>query len=239
MVPVSACGRAPVLLPTRGYTSAIGRSSLAVESRSGVTMTADASVWDDSPRNLASEVTPVWVTLHNASGRRLRVQYDEFSLGGASGAHYVALAPYVFRTSTTRAVFEVPNGGYFDKFQIAAYLAPFYPWLPVWEGPLPCSPFVTSAAWQTHLPSAGVLDRALPEGVLENRGTASGYLYFQKVGAGEREVTLQAGLQEPTQARQATTHRLASIDIPFRRAYRRPPKLSPSYTPPPGAIWMY
>jgi hypothetical protein len=239
MAPVSACGRAPVLLPASGYTSAIGRSTLAVESRSGVTMTADASVWDDSPKNLASEVTPVWVTLHNASGRQLRVQYDEFSLGGASGAHYVALAPYVFRTSTTRAVFEVPNGGYFDKFQIAAYLAPFYPWLPVWDGPLPSAPFVTSAAWQTRLPTAGVLDRALPEGVLENRGTASGYLYFQKVGAGEREVTLQAGLQEPTQARQATTHRLASIDIPFRRAYRRPPKLAPSYTPPRGATWMY
>lgn len=238
MAPVSACGRAPVLLPASGYTSAMGRSSLAVESRSGVTMTADASVWDDSPKNLANEVTPVWVTLHNASGRRLRVQYDEFTLGGASGASYVALAPYVFRTPTTRAVFEVPDGGYFDKFQIAAYLAPFYPWLPVWDGPLPSGPFVTSAAWRTRLPTAGVLDRALPEGVLENRGTASGYLYFQKVGAEERAVTLQAGLQEPAEVRQAA-HRIASIDIPFRRAYRRPPKLSPSYTPPKGATWMY
>ena len=236
--PVSACGRAPVLLPASGYKSAIGRSSLAVESRSGVTMTADASVWNDAPKNLPSEVTPVWVTLHNATGRRLRVQYDEFTLGGASGASYVALAPYVFRTPTTRAVFEVPDGGYFDKFQIAAYLAPFYPWLPVWDGPLPAGPFVSSPAWRVHLPTAGVLDRALPEGVLENRGTASGYLYFQKVGAEEREVTLQAGLQEPTGARQ-TAHRIASIDISFRRAYRRPPKESPSYTPPKGATWMY
>jgi hypothetical protein len=82
-----------------------------------------------------------------------------------------------------------------------------------------------------------MLDRALPEGVLENGGTASGYLYFQKVGTREREVTFLAGLQEPTWERQPT-HQLASIDIPFRRIDRRPPTASP-YVAPRGATWMY
>jgi hypothetical protein len=237
MAPVGACSGEPVLLPAYGSTSVVGRSSLAVESRSGVTMTADASVWDDSPKSLATEVTPVWVTFSNATGRRLRVQYDEFRLRGTSGASYVVLAPYVLRASRTKPVFEVPNGGYFDRFKVAAYLAPFYPWLPVWDGPLPYGPFVSPVAWRASLPTPGMLDRALPEGVLENGGTASGYLYFQKVGAKEGQVTFQAGLQEPTSAPQAT-HQLAWIDIPFRRIYQRPPNESP-YTVPTGPAWMY
>ena len=235
---VGACATEPALLPASGYTSAIGRRSLAVESRSGVTVTADGSVWDGSPKKLATDVTPVWVTLQNATGRSLRVQYDEFTLRGASGATYIALAPYVLRASKSSPVFEVPDGGDFDKFQVAAYLAPFYPWLQVWNGPLPYGPTINSVWWRASLPTATMLDRALPEGVLENGGTASGYLYFQKVRPGEGEVTFLAGLQEPTGTLQPT-HQVASIDIPFRRVDRRPPRTSPSYNPPPGAVWMY
>ena len=122
---VGACATEPELLPASGRKSAIGRSSLAVESRSGVTVTADGSVWDSSPKNLATELTPVWVTLHNDTGRSLRVQYDEFTLRGASSAIRIALAPYVLRASRSRPVFEVQDGGDFDKFHVAAYLAPF------------------------------------------------------------------------------------------------------------------
>jgi hypothetical protein len=227
----------PELLPASGYTSAIGRRSLAVESRSGVTVTADGSVWDSSPKKLPTEVTPVWVTLHNATGRSLRIQYDEFMLRGASGAIYSALAPYVLlRASRSRAFFEVPDGGYFYKFDVAAYLAPSYPWLPVWKGPLPCGPSINSVAWRTGVPTASMLDRALPEGVLENGGTASGFLYFQKVDVRESRATFRAGLQEPTRSRQPT-HKLAAIDIPFRRVDRRPRTDSP-YTAPRAPDWM-
>ncbi len=231
-----ACTTEPELLPASGYTSAIGRRSLAVESRGGVTVTADGSVWDSSPKKLANELTPVWVTLHNESGRSLRIQYDEFTLRGASGAIYIALAPYALRASRSNPVFEVPDGGYFDRFHVAAYLAPFYPWLPVWNGPLPYGPSLHSVAWRAGLPTASMLDRALPEGVLENGGNASGFLYFQKVDVRESGATFQAGLQEPTGARQPT-HRLAAIDIPFIRVDRRPPNESP-YTAPSGPPWM-
>jgi hypothetical protein len=233
---LSACGTQPQLLPASGDTSAIGRRSLAVESRSGVTVMADGSAWDGSPKNLPIEVTPVWVTLHNATGRPLRVQYDEFVLRGASGAIYIALAPYVLRASVSKPVFEVPDGGYFDKFHVAAYLAPFYPWLPVWKGPLPYGPSTNSVARRTGASTASMLDGALPEGVMENSGTASGFLYFQKVDVREDRATFLAGLQEPTRARQPT-RQLAAIAIPFRRVDRRPPNDSP-YTAPRGPDWM-
>jgi hypothetical protein len=234
---VGACATEPALLPASGHASAIGRRSLAVESRSGVTVTADGSVWDSSPKKLATEVTPVWVTLQNATGRPLRVQYDEFTLRGASGAIYIALAPYALRAAEPSPVLEVPNGGYFDKFQVAAYLAPFYPWLPVWNGPLPYGPSIYSVAWRPSLPTASMVDRALPEGVLESSGTASGFLYFQKVGAREHEATFVAGLQEPTGPLQPP-HQLAWIDIPFLRVDRRPPTDSP-YNAPSSPVWMY
>ncbi len=233
---VGACATEPELLPASGHKSALGRSSLAVESRSGVTVTADGSVWDSSPKNVATELTPVWVTLHNETGRSLRVQYDEFTLKGASGAVYVALAPYVLPASGSKPVFVVKDGGDFDKFQVAAYLAPVYPWLPVWTGPLAHGPSIYSVASRAGLPTDSMLERALPEGVLENGGSVSGFLYFQKVDARESRATLQLGLQEPTPAWQPT-RQVAAIDIPFRRVDRRPPNESP-YTGPRGPAWM-
>ena len=233
---VGACATEPELLPASGHTNAIGRSSLAAESRSGVTVTADGSVWDSSPKNLETELTPVWVTLHNETGRSLRVQYDEFTLRGASGAVYFALAPYVLRASRSRAPFEVQDGGDFDKFQVAPYLAPFYPWLPVWNGPLAFGPSIYSVAWRAGLPTDSMLERALPEGVLENGGSVSGFLYFQKVDVRESRATFHAGLQEPTPAWQPT-RQVAAIDIPFRRVNRRPPNESP-YTAPRATDWI-
>ena len=232
---VGACAIAPELLPASGHKSTIGRSSLAVESRSGVTLTADGSVWHTSPKNLATELTPVWVTLHNDTGRSLRVQYDEFRLKGASGAIYIALAPYDVRTPRSRPVFEVQDGGDFDKFQVAPYLADFYPWLPVWNGPLPYGPSISSVGWRAGLPTDSMLERALPEGVLENGGSVSGFLYFQKVDARESRATFQAGLQEPTPAWQPT-RQVAAIDIPFRRVDRRLPK--DPFSTPSGTDWM-
>ena len=86
------------------------------------------------------------------------------------------------------------------------------------------------------VPTASMLNRALPEGVLENAGIAGGFLYFQKVDVREDRATFLAGLQEPTRARQPT-RQLAAIDIPFRRVDQQPPKDSP-YTAPRAPDWM-
>ena len=222
------CGASqPELLPASGYTSRAGKKSLAVESRGGVTVTGDGSVWHRSPANLPDEVTPVWVTVHNTTGQPVRVQYDEFSLKGPSGDRHAALAPYAPLESPPTAAYEVPDGGYFEGFEIAPYLAPSYPWLPVWEGPLPHGPSDQSVAALPGLPTAPMVDRALPEGVLENDGTASGFLYFQKLPAKKGEVRLEAVFQEPAEPGQPARD-LSSIDIPFHRVSRRLPPLPTS-----------
>jgi hypothetical protein len=89
------------------------------------------------------------------------------------------------------------------------YLAPFYSRLQVWDGPLPYGPSIYSVFWwRASVPTASMLDRALPEGVLENGGTASGYLYFQKVRTREGEVQERTGAGQPA-------HQPALIDIRF------------------------
>jgi hypothetical protein len=71
---------------------------------------------------------------------------------------------------------------------------------------------------------------------LENGGSVSGFLYFQKVDVRESRATFQAGLEEPTPAWQPT-RQVAAIDIPFLRVNRRPPNESP-FTAPRAPDWM-
>jgi hypothetical protein len=219
-----ACATQPKLMPASRYTSPAHGPSLAVESRGGVTVTSDGRGWDGAPANLPAEVTPVWVTVHNTTGQPVRVQYDEFALRGPKGDMYEALAPYTMDAPASTPAFRVANGGYFENFAIAPYLAPSYPWMPIWDGPLPRGPSYQSVAAVSGLPTAAMLQRALPEGVLENDGTASGFLYFQKIGAKNGEVRFLAVFEQPTEAGQPR-HALSSIDIKFRRVTRRWPSV--------------
>jgi hypothetical protein len=191
-----------------------------------VTVTSDGSVWHSSPANLPAEVTPVWVTVHNTTGQPVRVQYDEFTLRGPSGDRHAALAPYAAGAPPSRPAFEVSDGGYFDRFDVAPYLAPSYTWLPIWDGPLPHGPSDQSVAALPGLPTAAMLDHALPEGVLENDGTASGFLYFQKI-ARDGDVRFLAVFEAPALAGQPA-HELASVEIPFRMVTRWGPSESPT-----------
>jgi hypothetical protein len=62
-----------------------------------------------------------------------------------------------------------------------------------------------------ELATADVHRLAVKEGLLEDGASLSGFLYFQNVGAQEREVTLQARLVDANTGETFTTLR-----IPFR-----------------------
>lgn len=206
--------RQAALMPAPGYGTVAG-SSLAAEGRDGVTVYADGNAWRGWPQNLATVLTPVWVSIQNTSHRPVRIQHDEFTLYGQSGAATKAMGPYAEQTPGPRQTRMVPNPGNFDGFYVADYLAPYYPWLPVWGEPLDSGPSYYPVTWRPHLPTASMIDRALPEGVLQPGGHASGFLYFPKLGSHERAVTFRADLHEP-QARKRPPQRLAIIDINFR-----------------------
>ncbi len=201
------------LMPAAGYATVAG-SSLAVEARGGVTIAADGNAWQGWPQNLPTVLTPVWVTIQNTSGHPVRVQYHEFTLNGQSGKSYTAMAPYAVQTPGPRVTVSAPNPGYFDDFYVADYLAPYYPWLPVWNGPFNDWPPSYAVTWRPHMPTASMIDQALPEGVLQPGGRMSGYLYFPKLPKHENAVVLRADLHTPA-GNQHAPRQVAVIDIPF------------------------
>jgi hypothetical protein len=136
----------------------------------------------------------VEVVLENTSGRTLRVQYDGFALVGQM--HYAALQPNTLARpglpSTLRGPAAPPTYGPGGRFarepQVICY-----------------------TCGSAGLPTADMLRQAFPEGVLKNESSWTGFLYFENVGAHERQVTLQARLVDA-----GTGETFTTLRIPFQ-----------------------
>lgn len=211
------------------------RSGAVTTEGQGVRLVADGDAWKGSPSNLERLVTPVEVRLENQSGRPLRIHYEHFTLVGDSRFQYAALSPFELRNdglavggsgSESGPVSFSVGVGVGTGRPWGARVGPFAssygwgPWGPGWRNPF-YDPFFDPwydpfygpyAYWRPSepLPTRDMLRRALPEGVLENGGTLTGFLYFQEVGEREDHVTLQARLVDAT-----TGEQFGTLSIPF------------------------
>lgn len=176
----------------------------AAQEAAGVRVTARADAWTGEGR-VPRYVTPVLITVANGGALPLRIQYRQFALLGPEGSRFAALPP-----------FQVPGGlhvplgvltagpaalpGFVaDGFEIAGFYAALYPDLPVADS-IGFEPLYYNyyAYWyDTWLPNAGMLVRALPEGVLNPGGRVRGYLYFEKVNPALARVQLRLELAHP------------------------------------------
>lgn len=224
-------GCTPVLVPAAGAVRVPGDGDCAYGEVAGVRVWACGNAWDGAPGNLADLLTPVFVTLENRSGQKLRLTEEDFALSGSSGMRYAALPPY---PGDLRS--EAPMGP-------SVVLADYHPavppsaapprhrpgppsrfWVvrprvhvgvPVW--PLPWLWWNAawhqrySAAWPAPLPSQDVVRRALPDGVLDEQGVVSGFLYFQQVSGREAVVNLELALHDAE-----TGTGFGTVRIPFR-----------------------
>jgi hypothetical protein len=164
---------------------------IAAAEDQGVRLVASADTWKYNPSDLANTLTPVELVLENTSGRTLRVQYDGFVLVGE--AHYSALLPNSLSRPSTLRVPTVPpsyspQGRFTRPPEVICY-----------------------TCGSAGLPTADMLRLAFPEGVLKPESSWSGFLYFESLGAQEREVILQARLVDASTGETFTTLR-----IPFR-----------------------
>jgi len=86
----------------------------------------------------------------------------------------------------------------FTRFWLARPYGPFYPGWSLWPGAFAWDSTYYDAygdRWEPSLPSRDMLQKAMPEGVLEDGGSAIGYLYFQRVqGEPGTTVKLQISL---------------------------------------------
>ncbi len=229
---LSACVET-VLVPA-GPVTRQGSRQVAFAQAAGVTVWAEFQ-WAGDPPNLHEYVTPVLVTIENTSGRPVRLAYQDFTLLGSTGTRYAALPPFGItpgvseRPLASNIVFADyhPAGParpppppprpvtpriHHHGFHVAPPYAPFFVGLPLWAGFWAFNAGYharLASSWPVRLPTADMLEHALPEGALEDGGRISGHLYFQNVRR-EAGVQFTADLHEATSGQD-----LATLSIPF------------------------
>jgi hypothetical protein len=161
----------------------------------GVTVTVKADAWSGVPAEL-TEVIPLLVTIENNSRLPIRLRYAEFTLAG-NGHRGPALPPFeITGTETepigTAGVLDGPYPYPLTGFYVAPHFRRFYPRLRAFAGPFAYDPLFYSryfpAFRRLRLPTGDMVQKALPEGVLEAGGKVTGFLYFEDIDVGADEM---------------------------------------------------
>ena len=172
-------------------------------------MLVNQKPWQGEPGNLADLVTPLDVTIINDSTGPVPIRYRDFTLDTEQGMQLRAVPPLRISRPAERTVVVRPIYPS-DRFSFYGPYASFYPGYPVWDGPFDSdlSWYDSAYQWQQALPTPDMLQKALPEGMLQQGGHVSGYLYFSHV-PGKGRVNFQARFPE------AKTGRTAALVIPL------------------------
>ena len=186
----------------------------AIAQANNVVVEARADAWEWRPEDLTREVTPLLVTVRNNSDRPISIQYSRFQLVTNDGRTLRALPPFDIRGSVTKRVGTL---GYpYSGFSVYPGLSPYYTDVtpvadPIGFGfdPLYYDTYYSELV-QIQLPTDDMLERALPEGVLDPGGEVTGFLYMQNVGEQTARLEFQYNVIDAS-----TGEQFASIEIPF------------------------
>lgn len=175
----------------------------------GLTLRAEANAWNLAPADLNAYLTPIWVRISNAHAAAIRIAYSDFALTDESGGRYAVISPYngevgsfadPARAASSKAPF-VPStlsrsdyvtfGETHSTALDAGFESSFAPWPYFYYGPAYYGP--NTYCWDERFypapPSEDVIRTGLPQGVLEEGGRISGFLYFQNAGKRETHLT--------------------------------------------------
>lgn len=206
---LTACAAPQRFVPASQMERASGDPSAAVVNRSGLTVVADADEWDAYPVSLPAIMTPVYVRIMNDSDREIAIRYKDFHLVTDTGRRLLPLPPLAAEGRNRAASLPQLDARGF-------HWAPYYrdlfgDDLDYWTGGFAFDPYYYDnySRWRSDLPTTPMVERALPEGVLEPGGFVAGYLYFPRPGPA-REVTLRVDLTPPEGSPE-----VAEIEIPF------------------------
>jgi hypothetical protein len=202
------------LTPAPGVAAVPGPGQGASANVDGVNVIARAQAWQWDPTNLATKATPILLELQNNGTHPVLVRYNHIWLKDADGHRFNVMPPYDVNGSITQA-YEVQNPFYgFNRFTVAPYLSRWYPRLLRYRGafaydPSYYSPYVTDYE-RVRLPTADMVQRALPEGVIDAGGRAEGFVYFEALHKDARSLTLSVEIVDAT-----TNTSLGTATIPF------------------------
>jgi hypothetical protein len=161
----------------------------AAATASGVEVDATVGAWRGWPAQLDRVVTPVRISVTNHGAAPVRLDVTTFDLALARGGRLAAMLP-----ADVRGVVAEPAPATLPRAGLA--LGPTREGSgPGWAindpalDPRPDPTAEPDRIWE--LPSADMLDLALPEGVLAPGGTARGFVYFERAPRGTGPATLR------------------------------------------------
>lgn len=211
---VIGCIGRGTLIPAPGAQRLPGDPQAAVGTAAGVQLTVRASAWRGDPPTLSDAVTPLHVTFKNDSQYELRIRYQEITFSD-SALDYSPLPPYKLAGETVTVTDDqpiwVPRFEH-SRFFVAPYIpdvSGLSPWAYQWSSD---RRFFERQylKWTVSLPTVDMIERAMPEGVVQPGGSVSGFLYFEKFPRGTGQIMLKADLID---ARTELT--FGTIEIPF------------------------
>jgi len=205
----AGCGARPDLVPAPGAQPAPpGPGAGAMGEVAGITIIARADAWSGFPENL-QEVTPILVTIDNGGDAPVRIRYNEFALVAPTGKRYAAIPPFNVEGTAVESI-----GVRYPGFWVAPYYSHYYPFLRPYGGYFPFDRYYYDAYYpqfvRIRLPTADMIQKALPEGVLEPGGRITGYVYFENVDGDVPQVDFTAELHDA-----ATGRPFGVVRIPF------------------------
>lgn len=212
-LPALSCAHTKMLPAASAHTVA-GAPEAAAEEIGGLRVSAEGDDWSANPVDLSSHLTPVKVRIVNHSGAPARIEYAQFTLVGGHGHVYRAIPVVPLEHETPRDGAGTIHPIYAaSKFFVAPRYHDLYPTLPAWPRPLErVDTDSGEARWAQGLPTHAMERMGLPEGVLDDGGEISGFLYFENATKWESRITFEADIADGRYG----DRELAEIEIPFR-----------------------
>jgi hypothetical protein len=193
-----------------------GSPRVAQAAVQGLSMNTEVDDWNGDPAGLDSVLTPVKVTLNNEGNHPVSLLYRNFTLASSQGVRTEAIPPFKINGSTDPAPTPMAPMFAYQGFYPYPYYGFYGPGFGYWPNSWGWNAGWYNSAynyWSSRdLPTADMLRKAIPEGVLNAGGKVSGYLYFQLIPPDTTSLDLQATLVD------ANTHQqFGMLDVPFVR----------------------
>ncbi|MFW5738996.1 MAG: hypothetical protein ACOC1F_01375 [Myxococcota bacterium] len=209
---LAGCMGGTELEPATSANQVQGMDDAATAVAAGVRITAQGDAWHGL-ENVTDHVTPLRVSITNNSGRALRIRYRDFVLRGSGGDSYAAL-PLTAIEGEIEAPTRVDEPAFAERsFYVAPHYAAAYPSMRAYTQPFaydaPYYDEYNTYLRDIDLPTVEMVESGLPEGVIDDGGEVSGFLYFQQVPGKTKQVSFTAHLHTPE------GDEIGALTIPF------------------------
>ncbi len=194
---VAGCGtEVATLIPASGpaMTATVEKQTRSID---GVRVTILSGNWPGA-QDIRTHVTPLRVMVENQSDRSVRFRFADLTLVTPDGGRYQALPLPAIGGSVERETVVSLPGFYGSGFVVSPFYAPYYPGYGAYAGPFgaPWGYEQLGVVWnKVELPTPQMIQRGIPEGVIQPGGHIDGYVYFERVPEDAGSAQLVASLR--------------------------------------------